>query len=458
MVKLKKLVILAILIQIYFAFEVSKLGVKYYNQTSEINVYANELTSQKTQLPFDYFYLNFCPTEKKIVQDENLGSLILGDVVIDNLPNLFENLEGNFEVGVPLGYYEKEDGKKKYYLYNHLTFTIKYHKKAVQQQNLKKNEKQQEQIQQYYVVEFFVDPESSYTNNIDGQIIPACELYNESPDNLKQEINVGEDDTYIAFTYDIVFEESDIDYTTRWDIYKKTLGEDEIHWFSLMNSMLIILFLTIILGQVLKRTLSRDIQRYSQVDQQEDLQQDLGWKQLQREVFRSPKRAIFMSTFTGVGIQIFCMTFITLTFTVIGIDQETVRGSFLNSLIICYVFMGTVSGYWSARIYKMLGGVYWLRSTLLVSLLYPSIVFGILFAVDFLLSLEGSMSMGFVVIIELITLWLGVSTPLVFIGAFFGFRREKIENPCSVNPVPNYIPPQPWYLQKKVIYIVGDLC
>lgn len=49
------------------------------------------------------------------------------------------------------------------------------------------------------------------------------------------------------------------------------------------------------------------------------------------------------------------MLIFSLIFTVLGIYNEYNRGKFLDSLIICYVFMGAVAGYWAAKIYKMQG-------------------------------------------------------------------------------------------------------
>lgn len=49
---------------------------------------------------------------------------------------------------------------------------------------------------------------------------------------------------------------------TRWDIYRKGLGEDDIHVFNLVNSSIINIFLTTIIYQILKRVLNKDIVKY----------------------------------------------------------------------------------------------------------------------------------------------------------------------------------------------------
>ena len=48
----------------------------------------------------------------------------------------------------------------------------------------------------------------------------------------------------IIFTYDVEWVESDIRWSSRWDLYLKGSPDDQIHWFSILNSTLIVLFLS----------------------------------------------------------------------------------------------------------------------------------------------------------------------------------------------------------------------
>ena len=40
---------------------------------------------------------------------------------------------------------------------------------------------------------------------------------------------------------------------------------DKVHWFSIMNSVLIVLFLAFMVAMILLRTLNRDISKYNKV-------------------------------------------------------------------------------------------------------------------------------------------------------------------------------------------------
>jgi hypothetical protein len=60
---------------------------------------------------------------------------------------------------------------------------------------------------------------------------------------------------------------SDTVWATRWDTYLN-VSDPSIHWFSLINSIIIILFLTGMLSLILARALHKDISRYNAIDAQ----------------------------------------------------------------------------------------------------------------------------------------------------------------------------------------------
>ena len=47
----------------------------------------------------------------------------------------------------------------------------------------------------------------------------------------------------VIFTYDVVWEHSDIAWASRWDLYLY-MGDDQVHWFSLLNSLVIVFLLS----------------------------------------------------------------------------------------------------------------------------------------------------------------------------------------------------------------------
>ena len=74
-----------------------------------------------------------------------------------------------------------------------------------------------------------------------------------------------EDGNEVLFTYDVLFKMSDIRWASRWDTYLLML-DDQIHWFSIINSIVVVFFLSGIITMIIIRTLRKDIAKYNMAD------------------------------------------------------------------------------------------------------------------------------------------------------------------------------------------------
>ena len=70
----------------------------------------------------------------------------------------------------------------------------------------------------------------------------------------------------IHMTYEVVWEPSDIAWASRWDSYLK-MNDVQIHWFSIINSLVVVFFLAGILSMIIIRSLRRDIAKYNREDE-----------------------------------------------------------------------------------------------------------------------------------------------------------------------------------------------
>ena len=78
--------------------------------------------------------------------------------------------------------------------------------------------------------------------------------------------------------------------------------------------------------------------------------------------------------------------------------------------------------------------------------------------IDTALLIEGSSgAIPFSTFITLVVLWLGVSTPLVFIGSHFGFKKDEVVHPVRTNTIPRQVPPQPWYMHPALTVTFGGI-
>jgi transmembrane 9 superfamily member 2/4 len=59
--------------------------------------------------------------------------------------------------------------------------------------------------------------------------------------------------------------------------------------------------------------------------------------------------------------------------------------------------------------------------------------------------------------LAVVVLWFFVSTPLVFLGSYFGFKKDPISQPVRTNQIPRVVPPQPWYLTGLPSTLVGGV-
>merc|ERR1719174_1044658 len=104
----------------------------------------------------------------------------------------------------------------------------------------------------------------------------------------------------IVYTYAVSWTESPVRWASRWDNYLQMTG-GQIHWFSILNSLMIVLFLSGMVAMILLRTLHRDITQYNELATVEEAAEETGWKLVHGDVFRAPKQSKLLSASIGSG-------------------------------------------------------------------------------------------------------------------------------------------------------------
>lgn len=152
------------------------------------------------------------------------------------------------------------------------------------------------------------------------------------------------------------------------------------------------------------------------------------------------------------------MSLATLSFALLGLLSPANRGSLGTAFILLFVFMGSFAGYYSSLTYKMFRGTEWKQNTLLTAFLFPGCIFAIFFTLNLVLWIEGSSAaVSFSTFFTLLFLWFCVSVPLVFVGSFYGYKKETISFPVRTNQIPRAIPVQPWYLNPVIVCLLGGI-
>jgi len=483
-----------------------------YDPGERIFLSVNKLTSVHTQLPYRYYDLPFCRPKKEgtnidDIQDdrENLGEILLGDIIenspylleakmakvcrvvcppitytkeqleqfaekieqeyrvhwiVDNLPSATKKLltgpDGEtmtvYEAGFPLGEMVAVSSDKPDEtipaLNNHVDIKILYHEDEPRFHGMR-------------VVGFEVKAKSiqhslDKFDVKDPEEFPETCLPNKQP-SIPQYVNQKKNAT-IVWTYSVAWEPSPIKWASRWDVYLM-MTDDQIHWFSIINSLMIVLFLTGMVAMIMMRTLHADFRRYREMDtNSEEAQEETGWKLVHGDVFRAPSKPMLLSFSVGSGVQVYAMVVITMIFAVLGFLSPANRGGLMTAMVVLLVVMSIFAGYFAARVYKMFKGKSWKQCTLLTSVLYPGVTFSIFFVLN--LVIWGEKSSGavpFLILLELVGLWFGISVPLTFFGAYFGFKKPVEEPPVRVNQIPRQIPDQVWYMQPVFSILMGGI-
>lgn len=446
-----------------------------------VNVKAVKLTSVKTQLPYDYYSLPFChPPEGIVYKAENLGEVLRGDRIVntpygvtmaedknclslcqssdksykplkltaaesqafidkikrdyyvhlitDNLPcaTHLKMPDGQtiYENGYKLGYVLGND----VYLNNHLEFILSYH------------EREKDVLR---VVGFEVKPRSIAF----GEITQDKDSKSCSFNNPQNPLKLNEKgDTDVLFTYSVRWVKSEVGWASRWDIYL-AMSDVQIHWFSIINSVVVVFFLSGILTMIMVRTLRRDIAKYNKDDDLDEAIEETGWKLVHGDVFRPPPHSKLLTSFIGAGIQVYFMALITIFFAMLGMLSPSARGSLMTVGIFLYMFMGLFAGYFSARLYKTMKGLQWKKAAFQTATVYPGIMFGISLLLNFFIwGKHSSGAVPFTTMLALLCMWFGISLPLVFMGFYFGFRKKAYEHPVRTNQIPRQVPEQTWYM------------
>ncbi|PAV64394.1 hypothetical protein WR25_11414 isoform A [Diploscapter pachys] len=414
-----------------------------FKMGDNIEVKAITLTSTKTILPYEYYSLPFCKPDGEIhYKSENLGEVMRGDrivntpykvqmkhdltcaasckdgvkaskaevatlrkriqedyhvhLLVDNLPVATKYVvpstkEEFYDPGYKLGFVS-DDGK--IYLNNHLDIVMKYHEHSPGE---------------FRVVGFEVRPRSVKSVNFkEGE---KCDAIAE--DSPFFELTEGEQN--IQWTYSVTWEQSDIPWASRWDVYL-TVKAVDIHWFSILNSIVVVISLSGFLSISIVRTVRKDIAQYNRDDEEDDTLEETGWKLVHGDVFRPPPHQMILVNLVGTGIQLIGMVATIVFFAMLGMLSPSSRGSLMSAAVFLFCFLGLISGYHSGRLYKTFKGKNPIRCAIQTGTLFPSLILGSGFVINFFLI--GKHSSG-----------------------------APYTHPVRTNQIPRQVPEQPWYLR-----------
>jgi transmembrane 9 superfamily protein 2/4 len=489
-----------------------------YVPSEQVWIYADLVDSKKTQVPYEFYDLPGCPykvesgQKKRKRERKNLGARLQGhdlkpapfnlfttqnkpctpmckfklegkklrwmkrlierqyrvQLQLDSLPVLMRSSELNYAVrGYPVGFRAPSNkptpaaGKRKgfadgmdVFLYNHLKFAITYHRDP-------------EMFDGIRITGFDVHP-VSITHDIPNEPVneqtklSTCEgmdVENDSQTYLSLSFENG-NSVDVIYSYDITWVESDnLLWADRWDVYLVGAPDDDIHYYSIVNSLMIVLFMTGAIGTIMIRTLRKDIAGYNELQTLEEAQEETGWKLIHGDVFRPPQFSpMLLSVMVGTGAQIGLAFGISMLLAMLNITNSMRKGQILTSMILLYVLCGSIAGYLSSRIYKFCEAPNWKINTMATATALPGVFVSMFTILNIFLSFAGAATaVSFLTIIVLFLLWVTISAPMVFIGAFVGLKAPVIEVPTKTKKIARVIPEAPWHMNSGVTVLMGGV-
>jgi transmembrane 9 superfamily protein 2/4 len=312
---------------------------------SEIKVFVNRLNSVDSVVPYEYTSFDFCkPKDEESSPTENLGQVVFGERIrpsvykfefnknetkklacvkkydtskdddkkkldflkrgleqnyqhhwiVDNLPITWcyqtENTQTYCSTGFPIGCFNKKSGKVKdacsylgdgladnaYYVFNHVDIVIEFHGRSN---------------------DWGGNTPEEAGRLVRAKLTPRSIKHGAEKEtsasfltDILMEMTSAEKTVSIVYSYSISFVENrNVRWSSRWDYLLESMPHSNIQWFSILNSVVIVLFLSGMVAMIMLRTLHKDIARYNQMDDSEDAQEEFGWKLVHGDVFRGPR-------------------------------------------------------------------------------------------------------------------------------------------------------------------------
>ena len=455
------------------SFSLIKRTGNEFSNGQNVTVFANSLRSTKRPIPLDFKISDlFCSamdekSAKKSVNDEITGNSLVETPIsfqigketecetictkfynkakrrkliklidrgykfyyqIDGLPVSYHVYDGNkssiYVPGFDIGYV---DERGKHYLNNYVEFIVEI-------EHFQNEKTKIVGFEAYSIVskaELDCDPKTS---------IPVEDLEN------------------VTFQYSIRYETAKTTWEQRWQKYStSSQGNSKIHLFSIVNTILIVLVQSVVVGAILLRTIKIDFLRYSKMlEDDEDPLEETGWKLIHGDVFRRPARVQFLTSFVGCGLHLFISVAFVIFFSAIGLIQTQGGGFMVTFALLAFIGSSVAGGLSSSVLFHTIGTKKWRNNMILTAIGFvgPAAAVYLIMQIIFK-SAASTASLSFKGFFNVLLMIGGISIAFNIVGSFIGLVIKPIEFPSRVNQLPRQIPTQPQYLKPYITMTIG---
>jgi len=274
-----------------------------YEDGEEVTLWMNKIGPyHNPQETYDFYKLPFCKPDIKTMRHkhDSLGVVLEGSDLIDSgLPVHFKEPQASttictLEITAESSE-ELTEAVRKHYWYQMYIDELPLWG-MVGEYLLSEASDGGEPSQQGYV---YTHKEFSISYN--GNRIIEVNLTSESPKPL----TAGQK---YPMTFSVTWHQTTKTFEDRFHRYLDfNFFEHQIHWFSIFNSFMMVVFLCGLVALILMRTLRADYARYTSEDDDLELDRvvdESGWKQVHADVFRAPPCLSLYAALLGTGFQL----------------------------------------------------------------------------------------------------------------------------------------------------------
>lgn len=264
----------------------------------------------------------------------------------------------------------------------------------------------------------------------------------------------------LNFTYSVKWEATTKTFRDRFSKYlDNQFFEHQIHWFSIFNSFMMVIFLVGLVLLILLRTLKADLARYhNETAGEEGELDDSGWKQVHGDVFRAPDQLELLCATVGTGTQLLLLSFL-LNGLALTFRYYKSRGTALTAFVLCYCLTSLVNGYVSGAEYSRQKGKNKMKVLLLSAGGLPALALALVVFLNFFAYKYHSLNYVPVsTMFVCMGIWIALVLPLNVAGNILGRNWSgQANNPCRINAQPRGLPDKPWYLAPPFRFALAGL-
>ncbi|CAF1089492.1 unnamed protein product [Adineta steineri] len=431
---------------------------KKYTEKDNVTVYVNKVGPYANpQETYHYYSLPVCRPSKIVSKDLTLGEVLSGDRMAQSLYEIKfgEEIQKKQLCSLTLETNELNTLKlaieEDYYFEFVIDdIPIRGFVGLIEETNIFPH-KHQIYIYKHHHFDFYINNNQIVYVNISTKDYPAIALDDQSLSSMQ-----------IEYTYSTKWHQTETSYKdrakyiTNTGFFPKTL---EVHWLSIINSMVLVFFLIVFVILILSRILKNDLTRGGGADDDDDgsVEEENGWKIIHTDVFRFPQHRELFSSIIGVGCQFLSIFSGIVLFAFCGMFTVHRHGSLIASSVILYAFTSCVAGFMSGRVYRQLQGEYWTWNIILTANLF-TIPFFIIWCIinSFAWAYGTTQALPFTTVLILIVMWLFVGFPLTILGGIFGKNYStNFDAPCRTKNIAREIPNVPWYRSSIIRVLIG---